>query len=78
MAIIKVRKTPKSAFNPDRPTHAVVQTMVVHLQKATKRKRRLPKTEGQAAKYLVAMTRELRARKRRPSRKSASGAKARS
>ena len=65
MAIIKLRRTPKSAYDPGRPIHAVVEAMVVHLQKATKRKRRVPKTEGQAAKYLVAMTRELRARKSR-------------
>lgn len=76
MAIIKVRKTPKSAFNPDRPAPPLVHAIVAHLQKATRRKIRQPKTEGKAAALLAKMTRELRERKRRrPSRKIASGAK---
>jgi hypothetical protein len=62
MTVIKVPKTPKSAYNPERPASALLQAHIVHLEHALglpepKRKRR--RTEGAAARYIGELTSRL-------------------
>jgi hypothetical protein len=61
MAVIKVPKTPRSAFQPDRPAGQLLLAQVEHLEHAvglpfTKRKKR---TEGEAAEYIRQLTARL-------------------
>jgi hypothetical protein len=65
MTHIKVPKTPKSAFNPDRPASALLVAHIVHLEHAiglpeSSPKRRL--TEGAAARYIGELTARLTGR----------------
>jgi hypothetical protein len=58
MAVIKVPKTPRSAFRPDRPAGGLLLAQVEHLEHAVglpfrKRKKR---TEGEAAEYIRQLT----------------------
>jgi hypothetical protein len=65
MTVIKVPTPPASAYDPNRPMSALLKMQVEHLQEA---ERRLPsryrseiytnaiKTEGEAAKYVRAVT----------------------
>lgn len=55
--MIKVPKTPRSAFNPDRPIDGLIQAHVKHFQEVTgEGPRRKPRTEGEAADYLARMS----------------------
>jgi hypothetical protein len=68
MAIIKVPKPPRSAFDKNRPVSALLKNQIVHLQEA---EFRLParqqtniyinkiKTEGEAADYIRQVTARL-------------------
>jgi hypothetical protein len=68
MAIIKVPKPPRSAFDKNRPVSALLKNQIVHLQEA---EFRLParqqtniyinkiKTEGEAAEYIRQVTAKL-------------------
>jgi hypothetical protein len=70
MAVIKVPRPPKSAFNPNRPMSSLLEWQVEHLHEAEKR---LPvqhrtdiyinaiKTEGEAANYIRAVTEAIHA-----------------
>jgi hypothetical protein len=65
---IKVARTPKSAYNPDRPVSSLIANQVLHLYRVEgtlpRRKRtgvnieRIA-TEGQASRYIRKMTRLL-------------------
>ncbi len=62
MTHIKVPKTPKSAFNPDRPASALLVAHVMHLEHALglpegSKKKRV--TEGAAARYIGELTARL-------------------
>jgi hypothetical protein len=65
MKVIKIPKTPKSAFNPSRPASTLLKAQVEQLEAATgihagdTRERRRPRTEGEAAKYIEQLTRGL-------------------
>jgi hypothetical protein len=65
MDVIKVPKTPKSAYNPRRPASDLLKAQVEHLEAASNlpgdaaRRRRRPRTEGEAAKYIEELTRTL-------------------
>lgn len=68
MTVIKVPRTPKSAFNTQRPASSLLRAQIEHLEAAAgvnqpKRKaaRRRPKklTEGQAAAYIAELTQKL-------------------
>jgi len=79
---IKVAKTPKSAYNPDRPVSSLIANQVLHLhhiESALPRRKRTGvnieriETEGQASRYIKKMTRLLHpagARTVKPSRAS--------
>ena len=53
MDVIKVKKTPKSAFNPKRPISALLRSQIALLQVAVAD---TIKTEGQAAAYIRELT----------------------
>lgn len=75
--MIKVPKTPKSAFNPDRPMAALIQAHVDHFQAVTgTRPRRKPTTEGEAADYLARMSQGMYAEVARPGAKKKAKKKA--
>ena len=62
MTVITVPKTPKSAFNPDRPAGTLLRSHIEHLEHAlglpvSKPKRR--RSEGQAARYIGELTSRL-------------------
>ena len=64
MAIIKIPKTPASAYNPERPANALVIAQVNELERAVHErggriKRARPVTEGDAARYIRQLTRGL-------------------
>jgi hypothetical protein len=74
MVMIKVPKTPKSAFNPDRPASSLIQAQIEHLEAAAGverravasvssvapgRARRAPIREGEAAAYIARLTSQL-------------------
>jgi hypothetical protein len=65
MDVIKVPKTPKSAYNPRRPASDLLKAQVEHLEAASNlprdegRRRRRPRTEGEVAKYVEELTRTL-------------------
>lgn len=63
MAVIKVPKTPKSAFNPARKPSSLIRAQIEHLEAAAKAvapqaalARSRPGTEGQAAAYIASLT----------------------
>ncbi len=67
MVVIRVPKTPKRAFNTKRPPSDLLKAQVAHLEAAarsltpgTPLAHRQPKTEGQAAKYIEKLTRQMR------------------
>jgi hypothetical protein len=69
MAIIKVPKTPKRAFNKDRPASDLQQSQIAQLewairpasQRSPEKMRRLkpPRTEGEAAERIASLTTQL-------------------
>jgi hypothetical protein len=65
MADIKVPKTPKKAFNPDRPPSGLITSQVEHLEAALGmfsepgQRRTGPRTEGEAAEYIAQLTAQL-------------------
>jgi hypothetical protein len=68
VTIIKVPKTPKSAFDKNRPASSLLQAQIEHLEAAVglyqpprKRAARKPRqrTEGEAAAYIGELTRKL-------------------
>lgn len=67
MAIIRVGKPPRKAFNKKRPISDLLKNQIVHLEWATRsaeqnrKRRRAPAvhTEGQAAAYIAELTRQL-------------------
>ena len=64
MARIKIPKTPKSAYNEQRPPNALIKAQVRELQRAVKAgggtlRRLRPKTEGEAAAHIRHLTRSL-------------------
>lgn len=81
MTVIKVPKTPKSAFNKDRPASGLLQAQIEHLEAAVginrpsrKAARTRPKrrTEGEAAAYIATLTRRLHPQLARPVQSSES------
>jgi len=70
MAVIKVPKPPKSAFDPNRPANTLLLNQIAHLHEAEKK---LPsryrseiyinaiKTEGEAAEYIRKVTEAIHA-----------------
>jgi hypothetical protein len=65
MAEITVPKTPKSAFNPNRPPSGLLQAQIQHLEAAAgipqnRMARQAPaRTEGQAADYIARLTAQI-------------------
>lgn len=76
MTIIKVPKTPKSAFNKDRPASSLLEAQIEHLEAAVglyqpPRKGAAPRkpkqrTEGEAAAYIGELTQKLHPQVARP------------
>ncbi len=67
MDIIKVPKTPRSAYNPSRRASGLLEAQIKQLQAAAgvsspqslSRSRRTTGSEGEAARYIAALTRTL-------------------
>src|SRR5215469_11160879 len=60
MTVIKLVKTPKKAFNPQRPAGKLLLSQIEHLEHAVGRQSKATKrTEGQAARYIAELTAEL-------------------
>ena len=61
MTVIKVRKTPASAFNPDRPASALLLAQIEHLEHAAglPEKKQIRRSEGNAARYIAELTAKL-------------------
>jgi hypothetical protein len=61
MTVIKVAKTPRKAFNPDRPASRLLRAQIQHLEHATQAAPRKMKklTEGEAAVYIGQLTARL-------------------
>ena len=71
MAVIKIPKTPAKAFNKDRPVSDLLKGQIEHLEWAIRPaaergpsrmqavRRRAPRTEGEAAARIEALTRQL-------------------
>src|SRR5215475_12331879 len=60
MTVIKLPKTPKSAFNPLRPASALLLSQIEHLEHAVGLEpKRVKRTEGDAARYIAKLTAEL-------------------
>jgi len=60
MTVIKLPKTPKSAFNPRRPASALLLSQIEHLEHAVGLEpKRVKRTEGDAARYIAKLTAEL-------------------
>jgi hypothetical protein len=61
MTVIKLPKTPKSAFNPDRPAGALLMSQLAHLEHAVGLPERThPRTtEGEAARRIGELTAAL-------------------
>ena len=61
MTAIKVRKTPTSAFNPDRPASALLLAQIEHLEHAAglPEKKQIRRSEGNAARYIAELTAKL-------------------
>jgi hypothetical protein len=62
MAVIKVPKTPKTAFDPNRPPSGLIQAQIQHLEAAagiypgTAARRAKLRTEGESAEYIAQLT----------------------
>jgi hypothetical protein len=64
MADIKIKATPRTAYNPKRPPNALLLNQARELEKAViaygrKVRRRIPKTEEQVAAYMRHLNRAL-------------------
>ena len=65
MKVIKVPKTPMSAYNPGRPASDLLKAQLAHLEAASgippgdRRSRRALRSEGQVASYIGQLTRAL-------------------
>jgi hypothetical protein len=61
MTVIKVRKTPASAFNPDRPASALLLAQIEHLEHAAglPEKKQIRRSEGNAARYIAELTAKI-------------------
>jgi hypothetical protein len=61
MTVIKVRKTPTSAFNPDRPASALLLAQIEHLEHAAglPEKKQIRRSEGNAARYIAELTAKI-------------------
>jgi hypothetical protein len=60
MTVIKLPKTPKSAYNPRRPASALLLSQIEHLEHAVGLEpKRVKRTEGDAARYIAKLTAEL-------------------
>ena len=61
MTVIKVAKTPRNAFNPDRPASQLLRAHILHLEHVTQAAPRKMKklTEGEAAAYIGQLTARL-------------------
>jgi len=60
MTVIKLPKTPKSAFNPRRPAGLLLLSQIEHLEHAVGLEpKRVKRTEGQAAEYIAELTAQL-------------------
>jgi outer membrane biosynthesis protein TonB len=60
MTVIKLPKTPKSAFNPRRPASALLLSQIEHLEHAVGLEpKRVKRSEGDAARYIAKLTAEL-------------------
>jgi hypothetical protein len=60
MTVIKLIKTPKKAFNPQRPAGKLLLSQIEHLEHAVGRQSKATKrTEGQAARHIAELTAEL-------------------
>lgn len=63
--LIKVPKTPKTAFNKQRPVSNLLKSQIEHLEAAaygyaaTPQKRKRPRNEGQASAYIETLTKQL-------------------
>jgi hypothetical protein len=88
MNTISVPKTPASAFNPKRRASKLLTSQILHLEWALRpapqrqpkdfKKIKPPKTEGEAAARIEALTRQLHpagAKRRRPVRTKGKSAK---
>jgi hypothetical protein len=68
MTVIKVPKTPRKAYNPDRIASGLIQAQIQHLEAAAglfpaKRARRARlRTEGESADYIAQLTAQIYAR----------------
>lgn len=66
MAIVRVPKTPRGAFNKNRPVSNLLKAQMEHLEAAAhtchvQSQRRRPRTEGQAAAYIAELTAQVKA-----------------
>ena len=62
MTVIKIPKTPRTAFNPGRPASALLKAHILHLEHALGLPEGSPKrrwTEGAAARYIGELTARL-------------------
>lgn len=65
MVDVIVPKTPKKAFNPDRPPSGLITSQVEHLEAALGmfrepgQRRAGPRTEGEAAEYIAQLTAQI-------------------
>jgi hypothetical protein len=64
MAVIKIPKTPSTAYNPNRPANALIQAHVRELERAVRErggtvKRSKAATEQEAAAYIRQLSRGL-------------------
>jgi hypothetical protein len=68
VTVIKVPKTPKSAFNQQRPASTLLQAQIAHLEAAVgvnqparkaPQRRRKTRTEGEAAAYIERLMKQL-------------------
>jgi len=67
MTVIKLPKTPKSAFNPRRPAGALLLAQIEHLEHAVGLEpKRVRRSEGQAAKYIAELTARLLKQSQQP------------
>ena len=67
MTIIKLPKTPRQAFNPRRPAGTLLLSQIEHLEHAVGiEPKRIKRSEGEAAKYIAALTAKLLAQSQQP------------
>jgi hypothetical protein len=61
---IRVPPTPSKAFNPSRPVSSLLKAHIANLEAVVSRKvgaaeNRKPRTEGQASRYIAALTEQM-------------------